>query len=178
MSLPSFFHRLSKSDFTPLAERAFEFRKSPVGSMMAWMMISSSGVSAERYNRVTREAKTALLGNAINFPYPEIREALGNPDLGPRFRDPVKSKVPILFISGTLDGRTPVANADEVRKGFPNGHHIIVEGASHGYDLFFFAPGMRELMADFLRAKPLSTGRIAMGPIRFMPLEQDKNKTP
>jgi pimeloyl-ACP methyl ester carboxylesterase len=178
MSLPSFFYRLSKGDFTPLAERALEFRKSSVGSIMAWMMISSSGVSAQRSSRIWREAETALLGNAINFPYPEIREALGNPDLGPRFREPVRSKVPVLFISGTLDGRTPVANADEVRKGFPNSHHIIVEGASHGYDLFFFAPGMKELMADFLRAKPLSTERIVMGPMRFMPLEQAKNRTP
>jgi pimeloyl-ACP methyl ester carboxylesterase len=178
MSLPSFFYRMSKGDFTPLAERALEFRKSSVGSVMAWMMISSSGVSDERYDRIMREAKTALLANAINFPYPQIREALGNPDLGPRYREPVKSKVPVLFISGTLDGRTPVVNADEVRKGFPNSHHVIVEGASHGYDLFFFAPGIKELMVDFLRAKPLSTGRIAMGPIRFMSLEEDKNKTP
>ncbi|HEY7913200.1 MAG TPA: alpha/beta fold hydrolase [Blastocatellia bacterium] len=178
MSLPSYFYRLSKNDFTPLAERAFEFRKSPVGSLMAWMMISSSGVSVERYDRIMQGEKTALLGNAINFPYPEIREALGNPDLGSRFREPVKSKVPVLFISGTLDGRTPVTNAGEVGKGFPNGHHVIVEGASHGYDLFFFAPGMKEIMADFLRAKPVSTERIAMGPIRFMPLEQEKNKIP
>jgi len=29
-----------------------------------------------------------------------------------------------LFISGTLDGRTPVSNAETVRKGFPNGTHL------------------------------------------------------
>jgi hypothetical protein len=56
-----------------------------------------------------------------------------------------------LLISGTLDGRTPVSNAEGVLKGFPNGKHVILEGASHGYDLFFFIPRVQEAMLEFLK---------------------------
>jgi hypothetical protein len=41
--------------------------------------------------------------------------AWGSPDLGDDFRAPVKSNVLALFISGTLDARTPVSNAEEYR---------------------------------------------------------------
>ncbi|HJZ80103.1 MAG TPA: alpha/beta hydrolase [Pyrinomonadaceae bacterium] len=41
------------------------------------------------------------------------------------------SDVPALFISGTLDARTPISNAEEYRKGFPNSTHIVIENAVH-----------------------------------------------
>lgn len=170
MSLPAFYYAMSQGDFTPLGQRAIEFRTNQVGSMMAWMMLSSSGASAERYRQVKREAKDALLGNSINFPFPEVSEALGRPDLGAQFRAPITSKVPVLLVSGTLDGRTPRANAEEVMKGFPHGISIIVEGASHGYDLFYFAPGLKDSMTEFFRGQPIKAMRIRMGDFQFRPL--------
>lgn len=176
MRLPQFFYSLSKGDYSPLATRALEFRRSQVGSMMSWMMISYSGVSKERQGQIAREAKTALLGNAINFPFPEIREALSNPDLGVRFRQAVKSKVPVLMISGTLDGRTPVENAEEVRKGFSESEHLILDGASHGYDLFFFIPKTKEVMLEFLRGEKPSATRITLSGFQFAPVVEQKNE--
>lgn len=173
-NLPAFYYAMSKGDFTPLAQRAVEFRTSPVGSMMAWMMLSSSGVSAERLMRIKREAEETLLGDAINFPFPQIREALGNPDLGAGFRAPIKSNVKALLISGTLDGRTPVENAEAMRRGLPHAEHLIIEGASHGYDLFYFFPGCQEIMLDFLKGRPLQTKRITLQPFKFNPLMPDK----
>lgn len=170
MSLPAFYYAMSQGDFTPLGQRAVEFRTSQVGSMMAWMMLSSSGVSSQRYRRIERESKEALLGNSINFPFPEITEALGKPDLGTGFRAPITSKTPVLFVSGTLDGRTPPANAEEVKKGFPNGVSITVEGASHGYDLFYFAPGLKDSMLDFFKGQPIKTAQIKMGDFQFRPI--------
>jgi hypothetical protein len=76
----------------------------------------------------------------------------------------------VLFISGTLDGRTPVNNAEEVRRGFPNGEHLIVEGASHGYDLFFFMPKVQEVMREFLKGQPISTARVAVSSFPFRPV--------
>ena len=50
-------------------------------------------------------------------------------DLGDEFLAPVKSNVPVLFVSGTLDARTPIATAEEYRGGFPNSQHLILDGA-------------------------------------------------
>lgn len=175
MRLPPFLYATSKGDFTALAQRALEFRRAQVGSMMAWMMISSSGISRERYEKIKRESKEALLlGNAINFPFPEMREALGNPDLGPGYRAPVKSDVPALFISGTFDARTPVRDAEEVKRGFSKGEHLVVEGASHGYDLFYFTPQVGEVMLEFLKGEALSTNRITLSTFQFFPVNPPK----
>jgi pimeloyl-ACP methyl ester carboxylesterase len=95
-------------------------------------------------------------------------------ELGPEFRAPVKSRVRALFISGTLDGRTPVANAEEVLKGFPRGEHLVVEGASHGYDLFYFTPQVKEAMIEFLKGKRLSVQRVTLSSFPFNPVNLPK----
>ena len=86
----------------------------------------------------------------------EACDGWGAPVLPARYRKAITSTVPALFISGTLDGRTPVANADEVRRGFRNSAHLIVEGASHGDDLFLSSPAILESVLAFAR-KPHTT---------------------
>ena len=168
--LPSFYYALSKGDFTPLAQAALSFRRGQIGSMMPWMTICASGASEERYRRIKREGGQSLLGDAINFPFPQICSFLGKPNLGREFRAPVLSAVPVLFISGTLDGRTPVEQAQEVQRGFPHGEHLVVEGASHGFDLFYFFPKQKEIMLDFLKGNSISTTRISILPFQFNPV--------
>src|SRR5262249_912113 len=90
--------------------------------------------------------------------------------LGPEFRSPIRSSVPVLFIAGTLDGRTPVSNADEVRRGFPHGEELVLEGASHGWDLFYFFPRAKEIMLGFLQAEPVPASHFSLLPFRFDPL--------
>lgn len=173
---PAFFYALSRGDFTPLAQAALGFRRSAVGSMMAAAMVCASGASEERVRTISREATQAAFGNAINFPFPEVCAALPKIELGAAFRTPIKSSVPVLFISGTLDGRTPVSNAEEVKKGFPNGHHLVIEGASHGYDLFYFFPSSQEVLRGFLKGQPVMTNRISILPFRFDPVNLSTGK--
>jgi pimeloyl-ACP methyl ester carboxylesterase len=109
-----------------------------------------AGTSPVRQNQVEAEARTALLGYAT-LDFEEACDGWGVRSLPETYRRPVKARVPALFISGTLDGRTPVANAEEVRKGFRNSAHLIVEGASHGDDLFISTPAIREAVLAFAR---------------------------
>ena len=106
----------------------------------------------------------------MDFPFLDVCDAWGNPDLGEPFRAPVKSNVPALFISGTFDVRTPVSNAEEVRRGFRNSTHLIIEGAVHSDPLFVSSPKIKDVMLEFMKGQPLSTSRIALPPLRFMPL--------
>jgi pimeloyl-ACP methyl ester carboxylesterase len=168
MNLPAQFAPLSRGDLTPVARSMLAYRRGKVPTMMGFMTVCASGASAECRAQIRREARQALLGDAVNFPFPDLCDALGHPDLGASFRAPLRSKVPALFISGTLDGNTPVSHADEVRRGFPNSQHFILEGASHGYDLFYFVPRTREVMLGFLKGRPLSTTRVILSPFPFI----------
>ena len=89
---------------------------------MSYMMDCASGQTAARREQIAREAKGTLLEDISNFPFPEICEAWNAPDLGDEFRAPLRSDVPVLFISGTLDARTPISNAEEYSKGFSKQH--------------------------------------------------------
>ena len=171
MTLPNFLYPLSKGDWTPLARRALEHRRGPLGSLMGPLMICSSGVTYARKRRLEAESKQSfLLGNAINIGAADLCEALGN-DLGKSYREPVRSKVPVLLISGTLDGTTPLINAEEVRRGLPNSTHLIVEGAGHGWELFYFTPEVRAAMLAFLKGEPLGIAR-AHSSITLIPVQQ------
>ena len=69
------------------------------------------------------------------------------------------------IISGSLDSNTPPYQAEEVRWGFPNSIHVIVENAGHESTLTL--PESRRLMVDFLRGVDVSGRRIvAASPLR------------
>jgi pimeloyl-ACP methyl ester carboxylesterase len=170
--LPKLYYGASKGDFS---ETASYFRLVAgyigEGSVMSYMTDCSSGASSKRQKGIEREAKNTLLGNTANTEFPEVCTAWGNPDLGKEFRSPVKSNVPVLFISGTLDGRTPVSNAEAVRKDFPNSTHLIIEGAWHSDPLFLSSPQIKDVMLEFMRGVPISTTRIKLPPLKFAPLK-------
>ena len=74
--------------------------------LMPLAMDVASGVSAKRLKIVEMEAESSLLGQALNFPMPQLVEQIPGLDLGDQFRDFPQSKVPTLLLTGTLDGRT------------------------------------------------------------------------
>lgn len=172
-AFPKLYYAASKGDFSEIAAQWLITAKHRIGfgSVMSYVTDCSSGATSKRRKRIKREAKNTLLGNAANTEFPEVCAAWGNPDLGKEFRSPVKSNVPILFISGTLDGRTPVSNAEAVRKGFPNSTHLIIEGAWHSDPLFLSSPQIKDVMLELMRGVPVSTTRITLPPLKFAPLK-------
>ncbi|HEU4836631.1 MAG TPA: alpha/beta hydrolase [Pyrinomonadaceae bacterium] len=165
---PALFYRASKGDFTNPAQVWLNQTRSEIGSAMSYMMDCASGQTAARRDLIAREAKGTLLEDIFNFPFPDICTAWNAPDLGDEFRAPLKSDVPVLFISGTLDARTPISNAEEYRKGFSNSTHMIIEGAVHSDPLFLSSPKIKEGMIEFLRGQPITTIRIQAPPMKFV----------
>ncbi|HEV8427270.1 MAG TPA: alpha/beta hydrolase [Pyrinomonadaceae bacterium] len=165
---PALLLRASKGDFSNPAQVWLNQSRSEIGSAMSYMMDCASGQTAARREQIAREAKGTLLEDFSNFPFPEICEEWNAPDLGDGFRAPLRSDVPVLFISGTLDARTPVSNAEEYRKGFPNSTHIIIEGAVHSDPLFLSSPKIQEGMMEFLRGQPVTTTKITGTPMKFV----------
>ena len=84
-------------------------------------------------------------------------------DLGDDFRAPVESDAPTLFCAGTLDGRTPIANAEEVRRGFRNSRLIVVEGMTHELPVLLL-----DSQTDFLQGVDPGVERLSR-PFAFSP---------
>jgi len=173
--LPARYYAMSKGDFSHAANGWLAFISgglSSLGSAMSYMMDCSSGVSADRQRQIEREAKTCLLEDVIDLPHPYVCDAWGSPDLGDGFRREPRSKIPALFISGTFDVRTPVGNAEEVRRGFPNSEHLIIEGAVHSDPLFLSSPQIKEVMLEFMKGQKISTTRIVLPPLKFASIKK------
>jgi pimeloyl-ACP methyl ester carboxylesterase len=134
---------------------------------MSLAMDCASGATAERLELIEAQAKTAILGDAGNIGIKADCASWAYDDLGDEFRSLVYADVPVLFISGTLDIRTPPSNAEEVRRGLPNSHHLIIEGGSHDDDLFLASPLILETMIAFLRGESELAERVSLPPLKF-----------
>ena len=136
---------------------------------MTWVMDGASGASPGRWERINAEARTALFGNVMNFPYPHIDDVYGTPDLGENFRAPIVSDVRTLFLTGTLDWNTPPYQAEQVRWGFVNARHIIVENAGH--EQVLPQPEIQRAIERFLRGEEVRDVHLALPPLRFVPID-------
>ncbi|ATC94850.1 alpha/beta fold hydrolase [Pseudoalteromonas tunicata] len=121
---------------------------------MPFAMDIASGISDARLTKVNEQAKTSLLGLALNFPMPQLNKQVPNLDLGDGFRTQPSSSVPTLLLSGTLDGRTYLASQYEATAGLTNLQKVTVQNAGH--NLFMSSPDVTEVIKEFLAGKPLS----------------------
>ena len=136
---------------------------------MSAVMDAASGATASRLARIRGEAARSRFGDVVNFPYPEIGDVWGAPDLGDDYRSPLVSDTRTLFLSGTLDFNTPPFQAEEVRWGFSRSAHIIVENAGHEQILQHRA--VQSAIGRFLAGEAVSDVTASFPPLEFVPLE-------
>ena len=129
--LPALARQLSRRDLNPSSSRLARRLTAPGMHGMMLAMDFASGATPERMRRIQAERHHTLLDDSFNLPFPFVGDVLGVDDLGDDFRKPVTTDTPTLFCVGTLDGRTPISNAEAVREGFSESRLVIVEGASH-----------------------------------------------
>ena len=84
--------------YEPIARMVYKGFAEPYSGMSEAMDIAS-GITAERLARVTAEARTSVLGDALNFPMPHALGVRPELDLGDAFRAPVSAATPVLFTS-------------------------------------------------------------------------------
>ena|SRR5688572_11438820 len=166
---PAALYSMSQGDYSSLGKWALRLRRHPPIAVQA-VTYCASGVSAERWKQIQNEEKTAFLGREFDFPFPDVCEARGIRRLEPGSRAEIRSHVNALFISGTLDGRTPASNAEETKQGFPSSSSVIVEGAAQGDRLFIGSPQITEVMLDFMKGNPSSVTHIVLPPLDLEPL--------
>jgi pimeloyl-ACP methyl ester carboxylesterase len=158
---PAELYSMSHGDFSSLGEWALEYRRQPISAMAA-AMDCASGASSARWARIKEEESKTTFGRDMDFPFPEVCEAWGVANLEPDFRSELISEVPALFISGTLDPRTPPSNAEEIQRGFRHSAVVIIEGVAHRDRLFNGSPQITQVMLEFLKGLPVSSNRITV----------------
>jgi pimeloyl-ACP methyl ester carboxylesterase len=138
-------------------------RQRPIGTAMTYAMHVASGVSDARAARIQEQIPTAIFGNAINWGVgdEEFVKALGVTDLGDAFRAPFRSSVPVMLMSGTLDGRAGENDARRVGAQFERVSYVTIDGASHDFWFLRTAPHrVPEITYTFLRGEPVRDERI------------------
>ncbi|MBD3160524.1 MAG: alpha/beta fold hydrolase, partial [Candidatus Eisenbacteria bacterium] len=177
--IPAAIHRFGNGDWTRLARFAREERRVWVDAMPL-LMDCASGGTAERRARIERERRdpATLLSDALMAPfYPEACAACPEADLGEAFRRGFSCDVPVLFVSGVLDPRTPPENVEEIRAGFPNSAHLRVENAGHEARELM-SEEFRDLMQSFLRGEEVRSCTIRLPPVQFEPIEAENRAVP
>lgn len=166
-TIPALYDAMSRGEYAQPALITLGLKSSEVGTAMRYTMHCASGVSPEKLNRIQGEKGAALFGDSINFPFsdPRVCQAWAVKDLGPEFRASVSSKVPALFVSATLDGRTSMEDAEEVRAGFSDSRRVLLDGSSHGR-MFSTSGDLTALMVSFFAGRPVSSQTITV-PFQF-----------
>lgn len=165
--VPALFERLQRGDYTDLAGTLAAMRVVGGLEAMPEAMDGASGISRERLSRLDSGDTDTLLGSGLLRANAALARGLGIPDLGRRFRAPVTSDIPSLFVSGGLDGRTPPSNALRAVEGFSAARHLVVENGGHGDDLLVAAPELEEAIVDFLAGRERPLPKIELPPPRL-----------
>jgi pimeloyl-ACP methyl ester carboxylesterase len=90
----------------------------------------ASGMTADRRRTVSKQARTAILGEYLD--YTLLFDGMARElDLGDAFRVNPASDVPVLVLSGTLDGRTDIESQREAVSALENVTLITVRNGGH-----------------------------------------------
>ncbi|MDN4501155.1 alpha/beta fold hydrolase [Alteromonadaceae bacterium BrNp21-10] len=127
-------------------------------NLMSTAMDIASGISDERLALVNQQAKTALLGAALNFPMPLLNKAIANLDLGDDFRQGPVNNIPTLLLTGTLDGRTYIEGQQEATAGLKALTQVMV--VNGGHNVFMLSPKVTDVIKTFLKGEAVTTAAI------------------
>ena len=168
-NFPRMLYSLERRDPTHaipfLEKRLAQLSSIPV---MTLAVRGAAGATKKRWKQIRKQAKASPFDMTRCLFSPVSDAALGLVDAGDAFRKPVRSKVPTLFFSGTLDANTPPEQTELVREGFPNSGHVILEYGGHE-DLMPH-PAIQELILDFLGGAEPEDAWIEGQPPRFVGL--------
>jgi len=148
--LPVIYDRINAGDYLSLrtsSTLSFEMEA------MEEAMDAASGMSDKRHKQFQLESMESLLGGGDILSNAKTAIAMGIPDLGDDFRASLNSSIPALFISGTLDGRTPLMNALEIAEGFDNSRHLIIKNGGHSNDLLITSQSIQLSIVNFFKGE-------------------------
>jgi pimeloyl-ACP methyl ester carboxylesterase len=132
--MPAVIHEMSQGDFSHFAFYAYQIKRSTDAGIARGMQLSVMCAEDMPY------LKEADIESAMGGTFYGVEKAhayLKACELWPRgetpakFRQPIKSKVPVLMLSGELDPVTPPDLATPLLRWLPNGRQILMHDGTH-----------------------------------------------
>jgi pimeloyl-ACP methyl ester carboxylesterase len=152
--LPLMLHDATNSpsaNFTPLAAQFLMVNRS-YGDVVAYGMhnsiVCTEDVAFWDLTKVNRaELEKTYLGTAQLDGLKSICSIWPHGPIDPDFHAELRSDVPALLLSGGDDPVTPPTDAEQAKRGFAHGLHVVIEGFGHGQ---LTAPCVDRVMANFV----------------------------
>jgi pimeloyl-ACP methyl ester carboxylesterase len=165
--LPGFYARMDAGDFQMVGTMLYRALQGEFARMdgMPQLMDLASGISPERLESALAQTPRAVLGDAGNFPMPQMRDVAPELVLGDDFRRPLATRVPTLLIMATMDGRTPIESQEELLPQFRRATRLTV--INGGHNIFEQSEAVQAEIVGFLRDGAVSTNRIELPPVTF-----------
>ena len=130
--VPLLVHRAARGDWLPFA------RLTPTGVAAGVSAMYLTVTCAETAARITeadilRETRNTFVGDYRTRTHLHACEAWPKAQVPPSYFEPVRADVPVLLLSGELDGATPSRIAAEAARSLPKSRHVLVPNTGHAY---------------------------------------------
>ena len=174
--LPALLYTIDQGDYALLTRTIAPLYYDMQGrSPMANAVDCSIGWSAARMAAANRETTGALFSNVNLQRTADICKAVGMRPNDPSTQPRLFSRIPALFVSGTLDANTPPFQAEEVRWGFPDSTHLIVENGGHET---LPSADVQAVVVDFFKGVNVRGRTVAFARPDFITIEEAKAPPP
>jgi pimeloyl-ACP methyl ester carboxylesterase len=169
---PALLYTIDQGDYSLFTRRVEPLYNGFRGrSPMANAVDCSIGWSAERFAQAQKETSQALFSN-VNLQWTaETCKAMGFSENRQSLDTRLWSTIPALFVSGTLDTNTPPFQAEEVRWGFPNSVHLIVENGGHET---LPSADVQTVIVDFFKGHDVKARTVSFERPKFLTVEEAK----
>ncbi len=155
--LPLLLTQAAQGNGGPLLAQAQMMNQSLGDALMHGMQLSV--VCTEDAAELKADPATAntLMGNNTTDYLKAQCEVWPHSKRAENFREPLKSNIPVLLLSGEFDPVTPPRYGDAVAKFLPNSKHVVVKGQGHNVMPVGCAPKIFARFIDSADAKNIDT---------------------
>lgn len=172
--IPALVYSVAHGDATlliPAVQNLYNFLSSGF-SVVQFAVSCSDGWSAERRRLAEAQASLSVFGDApfIHLD-PRLCDAVGGASPQGDSLLPVRSSVPTLLVSGTLDSNTPASQSEEIRWGLSNGESLRVD---NGFHETLHSPDVQTIVTGFLSGADVGDRAIRLPPPSFLTIEKAK----
>lgn len=155
--LPLVLSEASKGNAGPLMAQSAMLSESLGDSIMHGMQLSVICSEDAPDYKTTVVKDTSLLGNMMVEYMAAQCKVWPSAKRPADFREPLKSKLPVLLLSGEFDPVTPPRYGNEVAGFLPNSKHVVVKGQGHNVMPVGCGPKIFAKFIDGKNAKNLDT---------------------
>ena len=132
--MPLMIHQMSQGDYSQFAYYAYQVQRGVDLGLARGMQLSvfcAENVPFIKESEIEPATAGTFYGGNRARLYLKACEQWPRGDMPAKFREPIKSDMPVLMLSGELDPVTPPDVATPLLRWLPNGRQIIMHNATH-----------------------------------------------